>query len=152
MDELMTRRRPCNPRRTGLSLIELLVALSVLSVGLLGMLAMQTQALQGSRHGRHVSEAARFAEEQMEFLHRQPWAAVPLSAWSPARIVSGPVNGTGPSAAQPYAISFRVTAGPDLALRMIDVAVTWALPDAPAGSPGSVYNISSVRHNDPGTP
>ncbi len=61
----MTRRR-CSGRRTrGLTLLELLIALSVLSVGLLGMLAMQTQALQGSRHGKNVSEAARFGEEQI---------------------------------------------------------------------------------------
>ena len=35
---------------------------------------------------------------------------------------------------------------------IIDVAITWTTPEAPAGSPGSVYNISSVRHRDPGTP
>ncbi len=116
------------------------------------MLAMQTQALQGSRHGKNVSEAARFGEEQIEFLHRQPWAALPISPWSAARIVNGSVNGTGPSAPQQYSISFRVTAGPDPDLRLIDVAVTWTAPEAPAGSPGSVYNISSVRHRDPGTP
>lgn len=148
----MTNRRHRNRRSRGLSLLELLVALSVLAVGLLGMLAMQTQALQGSRHGKHVSEAARFAEEQIEFLNRQPWAAIPVSPWSAPRVVTGVVNGTGPNIAQPYSISFRVTAGPDPDLRRIDVAITWTTPDAPAGSPGSLYNISSLRHRDPGTP
>jgi len=147
----MTRRHN-DQRSNGLSLLELVIALSVLSVGLLGMLAMQTQALQGSRHGKHVSEAARFAEEQIEFLHRQPWAAIPVSNWSTPRVVNGSVNGTGPSAPQQYSISFRVAAGPDTDLRLIDVAVTWTMPDAPAATPARVYNISSVRHRDPGTP
>ena len=83
-------------RQAGLSLLELLVALTVLAIGLLGMLAMQTQALRGSQHGKHVSEAARFAEEQIEFLHRQPWNDIPVADWNAPRTVSGIVNGTGP--------------------------------------------------------
>jgi hypothetical protein len=92
----------------------MLIAMTVLSIGLLGLLAMQTQALKGSRHGKNVTVAARFAEEQMAFLHRQPWAAIPAGAWSAPRFVTGPVNGTGPSVGQ---------------------------------SPGSLYAISSTRHN-----
>ena len=145
-------KRHSDRRERGLSLLELVIALSVLSVGLLAMLAMQTQALQGSRHGKHVSEAARFAEEQIEFLHRQPWADIPVAAWSAPRVVNGSVNGTGPNAPQQYSISSRVTAGPDVDLRLIDVTVTWTMPDAPPTTPARVYNISSVRHRDPGTP
>ncbi len=133
----------------GLTLLELLVAMTILSIGLLGLLAMQTQALQGSRHGRHVSEAARVAEQQMEFLQRQPWGAIPPSAWSAPRVVNGPTNGSGPSAPQQYSVTWRVQAGPDPALRLLDVQVNWTTPEAPAGSPGSTYAISSVRHNDP---
>jgi type IV pilus assembly protein PilV len=134
---------------TGLTLVEVLVAMTILSIGLLGLLAMQTQALQGSRHGREVSEAARVAEQQMEFLQRQSWAAIPPSAWSVPRIVTGPTSGVGPSVPQQYFITWRVQAGPDPALRLLDVQVNWTIPDAPAGSPGSTYAISSVRHNDP---
>ena len=138
-----------NPRRDGLTLLELMVALTILAVGLIGMLTMQTQALQGSRHGKHVSEAARVAEEQMEFLQRQPWLNIPPSAWSAPRTVQGPINGAGPSSPQSYNVTWRVQAGPDADLRLLDVQVTWTKPDAPAGSPGSFYAISSVRHNDP---
>lgn len=137
-------------RRHGLTLLELLIALSILSVGLLGLLAMQTHALQGSRHGRHVSEAARVAEQQMELLQRQPWAAIPPSAWSAPRTVVGPTSGgVGPSGPQQYQVSWRVQAGPDPALRMLDVQVNWVRPDAPVGAPQGSYSISSVRHNDP---
>lgn len=143
--DLHERRRGQN----GLTLLELLIALTILAVGLLGLLAMQTQALQGSRHGRHVSEAARVAEQQMELLQRQPWAAIPPSAWSAPRTVNGPTNGVGPSAPQPYSVIWRVQAGPDPDLRLLDVQVNWIAPDAPVNAPGSSYSISSVRHNDP---
>jgi Tfp pilus assembly protein PilV len=126
-----------------------MIALTVLAVGLLGMLSMQTQALQGSRNGKHVSEAARVAEEQMGFVQRQPWAAIPVSAWSAPRIVNGPMNGTGPSAAQQYSVTWRVQAGAATTLRTIDVQVNWTNPEAPAGAPVRTYAISSVRHNDP---
>jgi type IV pilus assembly protein PilV len=145
----MTRTPHERKRREGLTLLELLVAMTILSIGLLGLLAMQTQALQGSRHGRHVSEAARVAEQQMEFLQRQPWAAIPVSAWSAPRTVVGPSNGLGPGQGQNYTVIWRVQAGPDPALRLLDVQVNWRDPDAPVNSPGSVYSISSVRHNDP---
>lgn len=136
-------------RREGLTLIEVMVALTILAVGLLGMLVMQTNAMQGSRHGRQVSEAARFAQEQMEFLQRQPWAAIPPSAWSAPRTVQGPVNGAGLTVPQNYQVTWRVQAGPDPALRLVDVQVAWIAPDAPVGAAGSLYAISSVRHNDP---
>jgi len=144
------KRIPLDSKRSqGLTLLELLVAMTILSIGLLGLLAVQTQALQGSRHGRHVSEAARVGEQQMEFLQRQPWAAIPVSAWSAPRVVTGPSNGLGPAQGQQYTVIWRVQAGPDPALRMLDVQINWRTPDTPVNSPGSVYAISSVRHNDP---
>ena len=89
----------------GLTLVELMVALTVLAIGLIGMLSMQIDALRGSRHGRHVSEAARVAEEQMELLQRMPWAAIPPSPWSAPRTATGQMNGAGPGQAQPYLVS-----------------------------------------------
>lgn len=141
-----TRSRKRNA--SGLSLLELLIALTVLAIGLLGLLAMQTQALNGSRHGKHVTEASRFAEEQMAFLQRQPWAAIPLTNWTAPRTANAVVGGTGPTFAQAYAISFRVQAGPDPNLRRLDVRITWTTPDAPPGAPVNTYNVSSVRRND----
>ena len=136
-------------RTRGLTLVELMVALSVLAIGLIGMLSMQTDALRGSRHGRHVSEASRVAEEQMELLQRMPWAAIPPSAWSAPRTVTGPMNGAGPSQAQAYLVTSRITAGPAATLRLLDVQITWTTPGAPAGNVPGFYAISSVRHNDP---
>lgn len=141
-----TRRN--DRRRGGLSMVELLVALTVLAIGLLGLLAMQTQALQGAQRGKNVTEAARVAEEQMAFLNRQPWAAIPVAAWSAPRSVQSTVSGTGPAAPQVYNVSWRVQAGPTSNLRQLDVQVTWTNPEAPAGSPPRLYAISSTRHND----
>lgn len=141
-------RTKSDRRRAGLSLVELLIALTVLAVGLLGLLAMQTQALQGAKHGKHVTEAARFAEEHMAFLHRQPWAAIAPGGWSAPRVVNSTVSGTGPAAPQAFSIIWRSQAGPDPDLRRLDVQVSWVNPEAPAGDPGRLYAISSTRHND----
>lgn len=136
-------------RRAGLSMVELLLALTVLALGLIGMLTMQTLALQGSQHGKNVSEAARVAEEQMEWLQRQDWAAIPVSPWSAPRLVQGPAIGAPNEVPQTYSVIWRVQAGPNAALRTIDVQVTWTPPEAPAAAPPRLYAVSSVRHNDP---
>ena len=145
----MTGRMRRQRREGGLTLLELMIALTILAVGLLGLLAMQTQALTGSRNGRHTSEAARVAEQQMEFLQRQPWAAIPPSAWSAPVNINGPSNGTGTVIPQAYALTWRVQATGDPSLRRLDVTITWTTPDAPIGTPPRTYAISSVRHNDP---
>jgi type II secretory pathway pseudopilin PulG len=136
-------------RLAGLSLIELMIAMTVLALGLIAMLTMQTVALQGSRHGKQTSEAASVAEQQMQWLQRQAWAAIPVSAWSAPRAVLGPPVGGQSGAPQSYAVSWRVQAGPDTSLRLIDVQVTWITPESPAATPPSLYAFSSVRHNDP---
>jgi prepilin-type N-terminal cleavage/methylation domain-containing protein len=143
------RTRPRHRRREGLSLIELMLAMTVLAIGLIGMLTMQTLALQGSRHGKQTSEAASVAEQQMQWLQRQPWAAIPVSAWSAPRAVLGPPVGGQSGVPQSYNVSWRVQAGPDASLRLLDVQVTWVTPEAPAATPPSLYAFSSVRHNDP---
>jgi hypothetical protein len=130
-------------------MVELLLSLTVLALGLIGMLTMQTLALQGSKHGKHVSEASRVAEEQMEWLLVQPWTAIPVSAWSAPRAVTGPALGAVNETPQSYDVIWRVQAGPDPSLRLLDVQVTWTPPDAPAGALPKVYAFSSVRHNDP---
>ena len=148
------RHAGCEPagarkRRSGLSMIELLLALTVLALGLIGMLTMQTLALQGSRYGKETSEAAHVADDQMEWLLRQPWAAIPVSAWSAPRVVLGPALGAVNESPQSYTVIWRVQAGPDPSLRSLDVQVTWVMPEAPAGTPPRIYAFSSVRHNDP---
>jgi len=162
MDELMTgtpkKTLDCRPgdattagrkRRSGLSMLELLMALTILALGLIGMLTMQTLALQGAREGKHTTEAARVAEEQMEWLLRQPWTAIPVSGWSAPRAVVGPAVAGQSGAPQSYAVTWRVQAGPDTSLRLLDVQVTWVSPEAPAATPDNLYAFSSVRHNDP---
>lgn len=151
MTRILTREQGATSRRrrSGLSLVELMMALTVLAIGLIGMLTMQTLALQGSRHGKHTSEAGRVAEEQMEWLLRQPWADIPISAWSASRTVTGPAISGPTGAPQSYRVAFRVSAGPDTSLKLLDVQVAWDTPEAPAGAPSRVYAFSSVRHNDP---
>lgn len=152
MDELKRERRTL----AGLSMIEVMLALTILAGGLLVMLTMQIQAMKGGRHGRNATEAARFAQNQMEVLHHQPWAVLAATAgWTAAIPLTGSVTGGGAGAqAQQYQLDWTIApfVDPNPALQadtfQFDVRVRWADPNAPVGAPLRSYVISSVRYND----
>lgn len=136
----------------GMTLLEVMVAMAILAGGLLAMLTMQITAMKGGRSGRDSTEAARIAQDQMEFLHRLAWTdpqAQP-TAWTATVPVTGALSGAGPgAAAQNYNLQWRIQATPDPNVRLIDVRVNWTEPGQPAGVPPRRYAISSARHNDP---
>jgi prepilin-type N-terminal cleavage/methylation domain-containing protein len=71
--------RRANPR-CGLTLLEVLVALSILSIGLLGIALLQITAVR-SNASAHVSVlAARFAQDRLEELRREAFAGIVSSA------------------------------------------------------------------------
>lgn len=134
----------------GLTLIEVMLALSILAAGLLAMLTVNIHAFRGGAQGHHVSEAARIAQDQMEILQRTPWVGLPVSAWSALTPVNGTISGAGVTVPQVYNWQFRVTAFPaDPALRLVDVQVFWREPNQPAASPNKRYAMSSTRFNAP---
>jgi len=115
------------------------------------MLTMQIQASRGSRAGRDVTEAARIAQDQMELLHRLPWAGIPATAWTPNVQVNGVSAQTtgGPFVAQVFNVQFRIQAvAGDTNLRQLDVRVTWTEPNQGGAAPRR-YAMSTIRHNDP---
>lgn len=64
-----------NPR-CGLTLLEVLVALTILSVGLLGIALLQITAVRGNASA-HVSVlAARFAQDRLEELRREAFPGI----------------------------------------------------------------------------
>jgi Tfp pilus assembly protein PilV len=135
-------------------MIEVIVALAILAGGLLTMLTMQISAMRGGRQGRDHTEAARIAQDQMEFLHRVDFAdpLVSPQAWTPLVAVNGAVTGGGGGGAQlaqVYNLQYRVQATADANLRLIDVRITWTEPGAPVAAPPRRYAVSSLRHNDP---
>ena len=147
-----SRRRGYSAGNAGLSMMEVIIALAMLSAGLLAMLAMQLHAMHAGRHGKNVTEAAAIGEQQLEFLYRQPWAALPPSPWSAPIPFLGAINGNvagGQAIAQTYNVQWRVVADPDPNLRRVDVQVTWVEPDDGPNQPPNLYAVSTVRHNDP---
>jgi prepilin-type N-terminal cleavage/methylation domain-containing protein len=85
MRSLRARRRAA-----GLSLVEVMIALTILAVGLVGALSMQVQALSSTSTGRHVTDAMRIGLDQLEALKYQGWAATPPTAWTAPIAVTGP--------------------------------------------------------------
>ncbi|HEX2486818.1 MAG TPA: prepilin-type N-terminal cleavage/methylation domain-containing protein, partial [Myxococcota bacterium] len=71
-------------RRGGMTLVEVMLATVLLAFGLLAMLALQMHAMRGGQRGRHYTEAAQIARDQMELMHRTPWAAATVqpTAWT----------------------------------------------------------------------
>lgn len=141
--------------RSGLSLIEVMIALTILAVGLLGTLAMQTQAMSSNNTGRHVTDAMRIGQDQLELLKYQGWAATPLTAWTAPVAVIGPeaVLGRAGEVPQQYNVSWRIQAvGALTQVRQIDVRVTWLEPSDDPGMPPRRYAISSFKFNGAGTP
>jgi type IV pilus assembly protein PilV len=127
-------------RREGLTLIEVMIALTILAFGLLTMAAMQLEALRGGRSGQVDTFATTLAQDRMEDLQQRAWTHADLAAtgnWTAA------VSRTHPSSGQSYLLDWRVT---DLVAgwtRTIDVRVRWDGPKRPNRS----RTLSSIRYN-----
>jgi type IV pilus assembly protein PilV len=137
------RRTPettCGRPRAGLTLIEVMIALTILAVGLLTLATMQLEALRGGRSGASDTFATALAQDKMEELQRMSWANADLAAtgnWVTAQNRTHPVNG------QAYLLDWRVN---DLVAdwtRTVDVRVRWDGPRRPNRS----RILSSIRYN-----
>jgi type IV pilus assembly protein PilV len=134
----MRRRR--EQRSTGLTLIEVMIALSILAVGLLTLSSMQLQALRAGRGGKTDTIATTFAQDKMEDLRRKPWThadLAPNGTWTTAQTLTSGVDG------QTYLLDWRVTDVVANWTREIDVRVRWSSPK----HPNRVRIFSSLRYN-----
>jgi type IV pilus assembly protein PilV len=141
--------------RVGLSLLEVMIALTILAVGLLGTLSMQIQALSATSTGRHVTDAMRIGLDQLEALKYRGWAATPPTAWTVPIVVSAPesVAARAGENRQQFNVSWRVQAVAGLLqVRQIDVRVTWREPGDDPAMPLRRYAVSSYKFNGAGTP
>ena len=148
-------RARAKSRESGLSLLEVTIAMTILAVGLLGMLSMQIQALASTSTGRHVTDAMRIGLDTLETMKYQSWAATPVTAWTVPIVVTGPEAIAARAGEQPqqFNVSWRVTAVAGLGLaRQIDVRVTWRENGDHAGMPLRRYAVSSYKFNGGGTP
>jgi len=138
----------------GLSLLEVMIAMTILAIGMLGMLSMQVQALSGTSTGRHVSDAMRIGLDQLETLKYQTWAATPVATWTPVLNVTGPESIATPVGvtAQTFGVSWRVQTVATLTnARLIEVLVTWREPGDSPAMPQRRYVVSSFKYNGAGT-
>jgi type IV pilus modification protein PilV len=127
-------------RREGLTLIEVMIALTILAVGLLTLATMQLEALRSGRSGTADTFATALAQDKMEDLQRISWANADLAAtgnWTTAETKTHPVNG------QTYLLDWRVTDVVANWTRSIDVRVRWNGPKRANRS----RILSSIRYN-----
>lgn len=134
----------------GLTLIEVMVAMSMLAAGLLAMLTMQINAMRGGQHGKYLTEASQIANQQIEFLDNQTWANL-VPGPPQTRVAAGVVNGNGPNQAQQYNVQWQILQDPGVNnqnLRWLNVTITWVESGDPANAPLHVYAVSSYRYNE----
>jgi len=146
------------PRSSGMTLLEVMIALAVLALGLLAMLAMQVAAMRSGKYGRHTTAAAQLARDQMEYLHRLDWGHAQIQPinWTvnflgdPTPEIAEVDSAGGRQQEMTYTVAYRVTNDAlDSNLRLLDVRVTWTEMNAPPGAPPRRYAISTIRHDDP---
>lgn len=128
--------------------------MGILATGLLAVSAAQLYAMRGARTGRHTSDAAEFAQEQIEEFQRMDWADLAQTggAWvppAPGQQEDSAVETTaGDVIEQSYSLQWRITdtLSPSGAvfLKTIDVRVEWDEPNRA----DRTYTITTMRHND----
>ncbi len=131
-------------RRNGLTLIEMLIALSILAGGLLSMATIQVQTMKSSQRGRHLSQATSLVESQLEQLQRERWTNIPAVGWTAPQTITNQVERDNDlEGEQAYQVSWRITTLTIDKTRSIDVRVSWVEAD------GLTRNvaISSIRNN-----
>lgn len=64
----------------GFTLIEILVAIVILSISLLALAALTATTTQNTSLGGHITEAATYAQDQLERLRITPWDTI-NNAW-----------------------------------------------------------------------
>ena len=103
--------------KKGYSLIEVLISLVIMSITILGLTGLMVQTTNNNSFGCHITEAATFAQDQLENLRVSPWANVVTG--NDVRQGSTGIN---------YSRSWVVVpngAPPNDTIREITITITW---------------------------
>ena len=133
-------------KRSGFTLVEIMIALSLLAIGLLSLAAMQLTAMQYGSRGRHLTKAAAVAETRMEMLMRSRWTDLAPTAWTTPVVTNEVIQGAANQTEQAYATSWQIADVDAGHTRSIDVRVQWTEPNRPTRQ----YALSSLRFNHEG--
>ncbi len=105
-------------KSNGFTLIEILISIVILSVSLLALAALMATTTQNTSSGGHITEAATYAQDQLEQLRETSWASIANNWVDP----SGAATRTGPSGITYTRTLNVVTSG---SLKTITITVTW---------------------------
>jgi Tfp pilus assembly protein PilV len=159
MIEMRSKRRLRSTRgQSGVTLVEMMVALGIMAFGILTMALMQLAALKQGSQGQHTTDAAAVGRTYLEQVHRLPWSelttAVAAGDWtnpswaganpSVTLALDAPVAGS-TSPGQTYAVAWRVTdvAG-NTCLRDVEIRIAWNEEDFSAPK---TLTLSTRRYN-----
>lgn len=135
-------------RRSGFTLLEVMIAMAVFAVGMMALAGMLLHALQGGSRGRHTTQATSIGEVYMERLQQQSWTQLaPTAGWTaPVQETNTVQAAQGDQEEASYAVAWQIT---DLVpgwTRTLDVRVTWD----EQGRPGRSVVFESIRFNREG--
>jgi len=98
----------------GFTLIEILISLVILSISLLALAGLMVTTTRNTSFGGHLTEAATFAQDQLEQFRAMRWQDIPL--------VPGPDLKTGSTGIN-YTRSWNVVQSGNL--KTITVTINW---------------------------
>jgi type IV pilus assembly protein PilV len=102
-------------RQGGVTLIELLIALTVLLIGVSGILSMHIASMRATSYSRHATEAAVLGEDRMEQLRTMPVESIVAS--------SAIVDAQGQASADgPYTVSWQITWAGGIGTQIVTVS------------------------------
>ena len=102
----------------GFSLIEILIAMVILSISLLALAGLMATTTQNTSLGGHITEAATYAQDQLEQLRVTSWGSI-ANNWVDT---SGAGTRTGPSGITYTRTLNVVTSGN---IKTVTITVSW---------------------------
>jgi prepilin-type N-terminal cleavage/methylation domain-containing protein len=115
-------RRRAGSRRSGFSLVELVIALVVMVIGVTATFSLTLIAIQADSESAHFTIARATAQREMELIRTKVWSAMPNVAGSTVSVPTTLPNGTVGVTVQPENTSSQ--SGLDL----VTITVSWVEP------------------------